>query len=175
MRQHLFTVWFRAYVFIPVLAVLYVVIPLFVWNFSPHALTHTVPQFLLGATDWGSGNIYTFTKIAYWLALVLGTVANASVCSQVEGLAKSFWWRIRLNLWHIGAAFVIPLSTILGGINTDTIDMWLLFAYFFTCTALIVLLLTAGEKKSGWKAISLPLSLLLAVLWGFVPVAIGRP
>ncbi len=49
--------------------ILYVVVPLFVWNFSPHALTHTTPVFLLGATDWGSGNIYTFTKIAYWMAL----------------------------------------------------------------------------------------------------------
>jgi hypothetical protein len=53
--------------------------------------------------------------------------------------------------------------------------MWFLFAYFITCTALIILLLTAGEKKNGWKALSLTLSLLLAVLWGFVPVAIGRP
>ena len=175
MRQSIFNVWFRAYVFIPILAILYVVIPSFVWNFSPHALTHTVPKFLLGATDWGSGNIYSFTKIAYWIGLLFGTAANASVCSQGEGLAKSFWWRIRLNLWHIGAAFVIPLSSVLIGINTDTIDLWLLFAYFCTCTTLIILLFAAGEKKNGWKSISLPLSLLLAVLWGFAPVAIGRP
>lgn len=175
MRQNIFNVWFRAYVFIPILAILYVVIPSFVWNFSPYALTHTVPPFLLGATDWGSGNIYSFTKIAYWLSLVLGTVANASVCSQCEGLAKSFWWRIRLNLWHIGAAFCIPLLSLPSGINKDTVDMWLLFAYFLSCTVLIILLLAAGERKNRWTVLGLPLCLLLVVLWGFLPVAIGRP
>jgi hypothetical protein len=175
MKQNLFPIWFRAYVYIPVLAVLYVVIPLYVWDFSPYALTHTVPQFLLGATDWGSGNVYTFTKIAYWLSLILGSLANASVCSQIDGLANSFWWRTRLNKWHLGAAFCIPLVGLPSGFDTDTIDVWLLFGYFFICTISIILLLAIGEKRKWPKALCLFLLLSLAVLWGFAPVAIGRP
>lgn len=175
MKQALFPIWFRSYFFIPILAVLYVVIPLFIWNFSPHALTHTVPDFLLGATDWGSGNIYTFTKLAYWLGLICGTVANANVWPQEDGLAKSFWWKIRLNQWHIGAAFCIPLIALPARFEADTEDMWILFGYFLLCTVFIIFLLAAGRQKKWPKALTHLLALVVSMLWVLAPIAIGRP
>jgi hypothetical protein len=40
--------WFRPYLWIPTMAALYVVVP-FIWDFSPHVLTHSMPYFLAGA------------------------------------------------------------------------------------------------------------------------------
>lgn len=39
--------WFRPYLWIPTMAALYVVVP-FIWDFSPHVLTHSMPYFLAG-------------------------------------------------------------------------------------------------------------------------------
>ncbi|NCC62601.1 MAG: hypothetical protein EOM12_17065 [Verrucomicrobiae bacterium] len=173
MKQGAFPIWFRVYVFIPVLGILYVFVPLFVWNFSPHALTHTTPVFLLGATDWGSGNIYTFTKIAYWIGLVFGLLANIRVVSKEQEATGSFLWKCRLNVWHFGAAFVIPLMALPDGVSTDTIDMWLLFGYFALSACFLLLLLTIAQQKGQTRYILV--SLLIAIAWGFLPVSLGRP
>ena len=77
MQDKQLPVWFRAYVFIPILTIAYVVIPLFVWDFSPHALTHTVPDFLLGATDWGTGNIGDVPFFVKTEAVSSGVVSEA--------------------------------------------------------------------------------------------------
>lgn len=173
MKQNAYPIWFRAYVFIPVLGILYVVVPLFVWNFSPHALTHTTPAFLLGATDWGSGNIYTFTKIAYWIGLVFGVIANIPIVSEDKELAGFFCLRCRLNAWHFGAAIVIPLMALPGGISTDTIDMWLLFGYFALSACFLLWLLSIAQQTG--QARYIVFSLLVAIAWGFLPVSLGRP
>ena len=175
MKQTLFPIWFRAYFFIPVLAVMYVAIPLFFWNFSPHALTHTMPDFLLGATDWGSGNIYTFTKIAYWIGLVLGAIANSSVVSEKSRLVGVLWWRFRLNAWHIGAAVCLPLMTLPRGINTDSMDMWLLLGYFLLGVFIMMLLLSIAQQRRWPRLHFLFVILAMALAWGFVPVSLGRP
>jgi len=173
MKQSVFPVWYRAYIIIPALGILYVVVPLFVWNFSPHALTHTTPVFLLGATDWGSGNIYSFTKIAYWIGLVLGGLANIRVVPEKQELARSFLQKFRLNVWHFGAAAVIPLMNLPGGIKTDSIDMWLLFGYFSLSACASLWLLTTAQQK-GWRRYA-GFLMLIAIAWGFVPVSLGRP
>lgn len=173
MKQSAFPLWFRAYVIIPALGIFYVVVPLFVWNFSPHALTHTTPVFLLGATDWGSGNIYTFTKIAYWIGLFLGVLANIRIISEEQEPAESFLRKCRRNAWHFGAAIVIPLMALPGGIGTDSIDMWLLFGYFALSACVILWLLTIAQQK-GWQRYA-GFILLIAIAWGFVPVSLGRP
>jgi hypothetical protein len=77
--------WFRPYIIIPVLGVLYVGIPSR-WDFSPDVLTHTMPYFLVGATDWGVSNLYAFTKMAYWVGLIFGGVANA-LCDHPAGMS----------------------------------------------------------------------------------------
>ena len=45
-----------------------------------------MPYFLVGATDWGVSNIYAFTKMAYWVGLILGGVANA-LCDHPSGMS----------------------------------------------------------------------------------------
>jgi hypothetical protein len=175
MKQSVFPIWFRPHVVIPFLGLLWVVVPLFVWNFSPYALTHTTPEFLLGATDWGSGNIYSFTKIAYWIGLILGTIANLAVVADKTNLAASVLWRIRLNAWHILAASFIPGAVLSGGNATDSQDMWLLLGYLLSCSLVVLFLIALAQFKRWPKGLYGPILLLGAVGWGLVPVSVGRP
>lgn len=64
MNQSQFPAWYRPYIVLPILGILYVTIPS-KWDFSPHVLTQSMPYFLVGASDWGVGNIYAFTKLAF--------------------------------------------------------------------------------------------------------------
>jgi hypothetical protein len=45
-----------------------------------------MPYFLVGATDWGVSNLYAFTKMAYWVGLIFGGVANA-LCDHPAGMS----------------------------------------------------------------------------------------
>jgi hypothetical protein len=40
--------------------------------FSPYVLTHCMPYFLVGGSDWGGGNVFAFTKIVYWMSMIGG-------------------------------------------------------------------------------------------------------
>jgi hypothetical protein len=175
MSQKIFPLWYRAYFIVPLLGVLYVVIPLFVWDFSPHALTHTTPDFLLGATDWGTGNIYSFTKIGYWIGIILGTIANIRITPKIHSMATSLFWRFRLNAWHIGAAFIIPLLSSIGGISIDSLDMWLLFGYLFICTSFILIMIAIAQAQRLPRSIYATVLFAGSLAWVFVPVSYGRP
>jgi len=175
MRQQRFPIWFRAYVIIPVLAVLYVAIPSR-WTFSPHVLTHSMPYFLVGASDWGVSNIYAFTKIAYWIGLLLGGVANA-MCVYPHELSfmESITWRLRLNAWHFGAALTLGAVTTVLMRGNDGLDMGLLTG-FLVIGSLGMMLMFSFTQRWSWSATRrLCIAILLGVAWGFLPVSIGRP
>lgn len=167
--------WFRSYTIIPVMAVLYVGIPSR-WDFSPHVLTHTMPYFLVGATDWGVSNIYAFTKMVYWLGLILGGIANA-LCDHPAGLSLSsvLLWRVRLNAWHIGAALFLPVGTAWLMQGEDRLDMLLLAAYFAAGALAIVALLKRFQDRESPMAARIGVALLVGVAWGFVRVSLGSP
>lgn len=167
--------WFRPYIILPLLAVLYVGIPSR-WDFSPHVLTHTMPYFLVGATDWGVSNIYAFTKIAYWLGLTLGGVANA-LCAHPAGMsmASVTLWRVRLNAWHFGAALFLPVGAAWLMQGEDRLDMLLLAAYFAAGTLAIVALLKRLQDRGSPRLVRMTVALLAGVAWGFVRVSLGNP
>ena len=179
LRQSLFPVWFRAYLYIPALGLLYFVIPLHIWNFSPHALTHTLPRFLLGGTDWGTGNIYTFTKIACWISLVLGVLANNALRLPDGSERLTFLQRLRLHTWHFAAVVIISLMAVLAAYEfnnnwqADVVDTLLLLAYFVVSAGFIIWLLTRLQHKPRDYRGLLPL--LLAIAWGFVTVSLSKP
>jgi hypothetical protein len=64
-------IWFRPYVWIPLMAAFYVGVPS-ICVFSPYVLTHCMPYFLVGGSDWGGGNVFAFTKIVYWMSMIGG-------------------------------------------------------------------------------------------------------
>jgi len=175
MNQRLFPIWFRAYVIIPVLAVLYVAIPSR-WDFSPHVLTHSMPYFLVGATDWGVSNIYAFTKIAYWIGILLGGSANA-LCAHPDDLRmmQTIRWRLRLNAWHFGAALCLPVGTAWLMQGDDMLDMWLLAGYLVAGALGIILMLSHAQRCSWPMTARVFAAIIIGAAWGFVPVSFGRP
>ena len=177
MSQQCLPIWFRAYVIIPVLAVLYVAIPSR-WPFSPHVLTHSMPYFLLGASDWGVSNIYAFTKMAYWIGLLIGGIANAMCLYPSElNVKEGLTWRFRLNAWHFGAAFTLAIiATVLLHIHGhDGMDMCLLTGFLVIGALSIILLLSYGQRRSWSVTMRVCSVIVIGVVWGFVPVNIGRP
>ena len=167
--------WFRPYIIIPVLGVLYVGIPSR-WDFSPYVLTHTMPYYLVGATDWGVSNIYAFTKMGYWLGLILGGVANAH-CDHPSGMSLTsvILWRLRLNAWHFGAALILPAGTAWLMQGEDRLDMLLLAAYFAAGSLAIVAVLNRLQDRESSKLARIAVALLVGVAWGFVRVSLGSP
>jgi hypothetical protein len=177
MSQKHFPIWFRAYVIVPVLAVLYVAIPSR-WTFSPHVLTHSMPYFLLGASDWGVSNVYAFTKMVYWIGLLFGGIANAMCFYPSElNLKEGIKWRFRLNAWHFGAAFTLAIiaTVLLHTQGNDGMDMCLLTGFLVMGALSIILLLSYGQRWSWSMIIRVCSVIAIGVAWGFVPVSIGRP
>ncbi|TAN37831.1 MAG: hypothetical protein EPN23_04770 [Verrucomicrobia bacterium] len=178
MSQSVFPIWFRAYIIIPILAVAYFIIPLR-WNFSPYALTHSLPPFLLGATDWGTGNIYTFAKIVYWISMMLGGSAN-SLCEQPASMniVSAIKWRFMHNVWHVGAALCLPLllTFLPGGKGCiDLLDMWLLAGYFTIGVLAVLVIVSFGQRHMWSTCVRFCWAVAAGIAWGFVPVAIGCP
>ena len=168
-------VFFRAHIFVPVLFVLWVVCGS-AFPFSPHQLTRVLPGFLLGANDWGVGNIYTYTKLADWVALLAGCAACTRLASGGASAANGFAKRFRLCFPHLLAAatlHVVPpvfTTSFQSALDVDNgrLFVWLL-AGFTLITALQSL---ADDLRSRWPMV---LSWLVAFGWLFVPVADFRP
>ena len=167
--------WFRPYVIIPALGVLYVGVPSR-WDFSPYVLTHTMPYFLVGATDWGVSNIYAFTKLAYWVGLVFGGIANALLDHPSgKSLRHVILWRMRLNAWHFGAALLLPVGTAWLMQGEDRLDMIMLAAYFLVGALAVVVLLKLLQDRGLPRGVRTIAALLMAIAWGFVRVSLGNP
>ena len=148
------------------------------WNFSPHALTHTTPQFLLGANDWGISNIYAFTKLACWIGLILGGLAN-TLCTLPASTtaASTLKWRLNLNRWHFFAVVMLFLSATLPEFERSVFarDMGLLLIFFFV-GALVTLLVLFHAQRNSWSQLAtIGTILLVTIPWGLVPVSLGRP
>jgi hypothetical protein len=166
-------IWFRPYVWIPLMAVLYSVVPLCIWDFSPHVLTHSMPYFLVGGSDWGGGNVFAFTKLAYWISLVGGAVATCSlsVAAQTSTVPDTFRFIFRNYGWHCLAAVILVLVWKLQS-STDVGDLWSLTAYLFAGAGLIVW--TARElERRGRQAWRMILCVVIGTLWGLVPIGRG--
>jgi len=156
-----------------VIAILYAVVPLFIWNFSPHVLTHSMPYFLEGGSDWGGGNVFAFTKLAYWVSMVAGAAATCSVSQSAEtGRHRGLFGFILRNYgWHGLAAITLVLVWKMEG-STDVGDLWSLTAYLFA--GAVVIVWTAREfEKRGSRAWRLIGCLAIGTLWGLVPIGRG--
>lgn len=161
--RHALPVWFRARWFVPALFVLWVLIGN-CFPFTPHQLTHVLPAFLLGCDDWGVGNIYTFTKLADWLALLAGCLACARLPGDPPPAARGFAERFRLCLPHLVAAAVLHLP----GTDNLLLYLWLLAGF----AAVAGLQSMADDPTRRWPRL---LPWLAATAWLFVPVALQRP
>lgn len=175
MSQSVFPLWFRAYCLIPVLAVFYCVVPN-IWDFTPHVLTHSMPYFLVGGSDWGGGNVFAFTKIVYWISMILGAVANCrlQLPEPATGFAAAKYVLVH-HVWHIAAALMLAIGWSLsaGALNTETVgDLWLLTAYLFAGMLAIVLTVAATRNTCRRKART-ALCVTIGVVWGFVPIGMG--
>ena len=169
-------IWFRAYVFIPILASMYVVIPI-KWNFSPHVLTNTMPNYLIGATDWGVSNIYAFTKIACWISMIFGSLANTLYENpDNKGIFSAIMMRLELNAWHFGAAiflFLSAMSHMNGGVNFS--DMLHLAGYAIFVSLIGIVWIAVSETIKIPKTIRVSTAVAAAIGWGFVRVSVGNP
>ena len=165
-------VFFRAHIFVPSLFVLWVLAGS-AFPFSPHQLTQVLPGFLLGANDWGVGNIYTYTKLADWLALLAGCAACAHVGDPATPAAEGFAKRLRLCFPHLLAAVVLHLVPGVFGRDALAVDITRLFVWLFAGFAAIAILQSlAGEMRRRWPLV---LSWMTAFGWLFVSVARFRP
>lgn len=165
-------VWFRPYVWIPTMAILYAVVPL-IRDFSPHVLTHSMPFFLAGGSDWGGGNVFAFTKLAYWISMIAGGVAisRVSVAAQTRTTADTMRWLLRNFGWHALAAVTLVLAWKIPG-HTDVGDLWSLTAYLFA--GAIALVFTARSlEHHGLHTRRAALCLSIGVLWGLLPIGRG--
>lgn len=176
MSQSVFPVWFRAYCLIPVLAVFYCAVPN-VWDFTPHVLTHSMPYFLVGGSDWGGGNVFAFTKIVYWASMILGAVANCRLkLPQAASVRAAALYVLTHHVWHIAAALMLAIwwsVPIPAAVNTETVgDLWLLTAYLFAGMLAIVLTVAATRNTSRRRART-ALCVAIGVVWGFIPVGMG--
>lgn len=156
-------VWFRAHWYVPTLFLLWSLIGN-IFPFTPHQLTQVLPGFLLGSDDWGSGNIYTFTKLADWLSLLAGCLACARLPGDPPPAARGFAERFRLCLPHLVAAAVLHLP----GIDNLLLYLWLLVGF----AAVAGLQSMADDPTLRWPRL---LPWLAATAWLFVPVALQRP
>ena len=167
--------FFRAHVFVPVLFALWVLAG-FLFPFSPHQLTHTLPAFLLGANDWGVGNIYTYTKLADWAALLVGCAACAHLANENTTVEQGFIKRLRLCFPHLIAAVAahfIPAVFECGIHNALAVDNGILFFWLLAGFVVVIALQSLAQGiKEQW---SLVVSWLVAFGWLFVPVALSRP
>ena len=168
-------IFFRAHIFVPCLFAMWVCAGS-LFPFSPHQLTRTMPDFLLGADDWGVGNIYTYTKLADWLALLAGCAACGHLAIDSPMFAGGFAKLLRLCLPHLVAALALHLvpSIFECGIhNALVIDDGVLFLWLLVGFGAIIALQSLANSTRQW----LPrlLSWLAATGWLFVPVAISRP
>ena len=164
-------VFFHAHVFVPVLFVLWVVGGS-LFPFSCRQLTQTLPGFLLGANDWGVGNIYAYTKLADWLALLAGCAACARLATPAASVAGGFAKRLRLCLPHLLAAsflhsFWAPPPDVLGT-DLDRLFAWFVFGF----AAVTGLQSLAESLHRRWPLV---LAWLVALGWLFVSVARYRP
>ena len=167
--------FFRAHLFVPVLFVLWVVCGS-AFPFSPHQLTRVLPGFLLGADDWGVGNIYTYTKLADWVALLAGCAACTRLAPEGASAADGFAKRFRLCFPHLLAAAALHFvpavfeASIHSALAVDNglLFLWLLVGF----AAITALQSLADDLRSRWPMV---LSWLVAFGWLFVPVADFRP
>ena len=168
-------VFFRAHIFVPCLFALWVCAGS-LFPFSPHQLTRTMPGFLLGADDWGVGNIYTYTKLADWLALLAGCSACGRLAIDRPTFAGGFAKRFRLCQPHLIAAFALHFVPVVFGHRIHdalTIDDVLLFLWLLVgFAAIIALQALADSTRQWWPRL---LSWFVAAGWLFVPVALFRP
>ena len=168
-------VFFQAHLFVPALLLLWIGAGL-LFPFSPHQLTRVLPGFLLGANDWGVGNIYTYTKFVDWLALLTGCAA----CAHFKAPATSFWdgvaKRLRLCLPHLIAALLLHLvpGIFESGIHDAlAVDETLLFIWLLVgCATVVGCQSLAEASHRRWPLV---LSWLATFGWLFVPVAVNRP
>ena len=161
--RHALPVWFRAHWFVPVLFFLWVTIGNS-FPFSPHQLTRVLTTFLLGSNDWGVGNIYTFTKLADWLALLAGCLACARLPGDPLPAARGFAERFRLCQPHLVAAAILHLL----GLDNLLLYLWLLVGF----VAVAGLQSLSDDRTRRWSRM---LPWLAATAWLFVPVALQRP
>lgn len=173
--QRALPLFFRAHVFVPAL--------FFSWvsaganfPFSPHQLTHTLPDFLLGANDWGVGNIYTYTKFADWLALLAGCAACAHLANENTTVEQGFAKRLRLCSPHLiaaVAAHLFPAVFECGFYNALAVDSGILLFWLLVGFSVVAILQSLAEHiRRLWP---LALSWLVALSWLFVSVARFRP
>ncbi len=164
-------VFFRAHIFVPVLFGLWVLIGN-LFPFSPDQLTLTMPDFLLGADDWGTGNIYTFSKLADSIGLLAGCIACANLGEGAVPTALGFVKRLRLCRPHLLAATILHVGMMLEG-EKLAVDMLFLFVWLIVGFAGIAGLQSlANSIQRCWPRI---LAWLIACGWLFVSVARFRP
>ena len=164
--------FFRAHFFVPILFALWVVAGS-LFPFSCRQLTQSLPGFLLGANDWGVGNIYTYTKLADWIALLAGCAACARLkpdgASTANGIAK----RTRLCFPHLLAGVVLHGLPLFDPRNPLSVDLALLFGWALVGFAAVVALQSLAESsRRRWPTV---LSWLASFGWIFVSVARFRP
>ena len=169
--QRCLPAFFRAHLFVPVLFALWFSGGL-LFPFSPHQLTRTMPDFLLGANDWGDGNIYTYTKLADWLGLLAGCAACADLADDRLLISHGVAKRIRICRPHLLVAAILHFGMSLGGGALST-DLLFLFAWLLVGFLGISFLQALFEKFRNRFAIFL--AWLIAFGWLFVPVARFRP
>lgn len=143
---------------------------------QPHVLTHSMPYFLAGGSDWGGGNVFAFTKIVYWISMILGAVATCRLkLPQAATFPDAAKYILARLVWHIFAAFILVLvwSFPADALNTETgKDLWSLTAYLFAGMLAIVMSVAASRNTFRRKARS-ALCLSIGVVWGFIPVGMG--
>jgi hypothetical protein len=163
-------IWFRPYVWIPLMAAFYVVVP-GLCDFSPYVLTHCMPYFLVGGSDWGGGNVFAFTKIVYWMSMIGGAVATCrSSASAPKGTAAGLWSFIFRNYgWHGLAAIALVLGWKFGDGFTDVGALGPLTAYLFAGVFSIVWTANALEKLNA-PALRMAACVGLGMAWGLVPI-----
>ena len=164
-------VFFRAHIFVPCLFVAWVSCGN-TFTFSPYQLKHVLPDFLLGADDWGTGNIYTFMKLADEVALLVGYIACARFAEDAAaegGFAK----RVRLCRPHLLAAAILHASGVILCDKVLLIDVFLLFPWLCAGFAAVAGFQALAEKiRRRWPLL---LAGIAAAGWLFVPVACFRP
>jgi len=136
-----------------------------------------MPYFLVGASDWGVGNIYAFTKLAFWIGLVLGALANTRSEHPADlGLKRSVVWRLRQNIWFLVAA--VALATSLAPsmrYHGDAHETWLLTAYLFAGIVIVLSIHSLAQCQAWPKRVRLIGALVAAIAWGFVRVSMEHP
>lgn len=164
--------FFRAHFFVPVLFALWVVAGS-LFPFSCKQLTQSLPGFLLGANDWGVGNIYTYTKLADWIALLAGSAACARLVAASASMSSGIAKRLQLCFPHLLAGAVLHGLPVFDPHEALSVDLALLFAWALAGFAAITALQSFAEaSRRRWPV---ALSWLVAFGWLFVSVARFRP